>query len=128
MAVATTSGKYSSPDDLSFRTIPTIDVQTKLLADFIQIRNFKKVGMLYLNNDFGVSAKDRLKENISPQTVTKEELFTLEQTDFRTQLTKLKQASPDAVFLTGTAGHYSNIIKQAAEIGLKTQFLSIHPT
>ena len=64
----------------------------------------------------------KLQANVK---IVGEEGFLLETSDFRTSLIKLKENNPDAIFIVGTAAHYSNILKQAKELNLNAQFLSM---
>lgn len=132
MATATTASAYSKANDLSFRTIPGIEVQAKVLANFIADKQLKRIGVIYLNNDFGISAKEAVKKQLQTEQlasqVIAEEGFVLETTDFRTNITKVKAQNPDGVLLTGTAAQFANIVKQAQELSLKTQFIAISST
>ncbi len=125
MAVSASAKKYSSPNDLSFRVSPTTDEEVKVTADFIKSKKYKKVSILYFNNDVGVSASESLTNELagSSSAVVTKEAFALDATDYRTHLLKIKQASSDAVYAVGTAAHLSNILKQADELKLKVQFL-----
>ena len=44
--------------------------------------------------------------------------------DFKTELTKIKELNPDAVYLAGFAKEVGEQLKQAKEIGLKTNFVT----
>jgi branched-chain amino acid transport system substrate-binding protein len=99
------------------------------MAEFISKFGFKRLGIIYFNNDFGISYKESLKKELSKTQgnveIVGEEGFLLETSDFRTSLIKIKENNPDAVFIVGTALHYSNILKQAKELNINTQFLSM---
>ncbi|MBI4155386.1 ABC transporter substrate-binding protein [Candidatus Woesearchaeota archaeon] len=127
MAIFSSADKYITQNDLSFRISTTSRIETAKLAEFI--KNFNRLGIIYLNNDFGVSFKESLKnELLKLQADTKiigEESFLLETSDFRTSLIKIKENNPGAIFIIGTASHYSNILKQAKELDLNVQFLSM---
>jgi branched-chain amino acid transport system substrate-binding protein len=132
MAVASTASKYSTPNDLSFRTIPIVKKQTDLLAKYIFNKKYSRVGILYVKNDFGIGGKDAFKNSLQDQglinKIVSEESFLTDATDFRTQLTKIKADDPDVVFIIGTAANYSNLLRQKSELGLKSQFVSISST
>ncbi len=46
-------------------------------------------------------------------------------TDFRSQLAKATASNPDIVFIPGYLKEMANLLKQAKEMGIKTQFVSI---
>ena len=61
----------------------------------------------------------------TPTTIVVSDGYLLDTADFRTSITKLKQADPDAVFVVGPATHIGNFLKQARENNLETVFLSL---
>jgi len=128
MAIFSTAAKYTTPDDLSFRVSARSEIEAKEIAKLIKNKNFHKLGIIYLNNDFGISFKDALKnafeKNEATIQIIGEEGYMLDTADFRTIITKLKQT--DAIFMVGTAKQYNLIIKQARELGFSGQFLSMY--
>lgn len=126
MAVFSSNEKYSIPDDLSFRVSTKNDLEMSELAKFMIEREFKKLGILYLNNEYGVGVKESFKNKLldSSVKVIIEESYMLEENDFRTNLLKIKESEVDTIFIVGTVNHYVNILKQANEIGLNAQFLA----
>jgi branched-chain amino acid transport system substrate-binding protein len=123
MAVSASAGGYSSPDDLSFRTTAGTDNETSAMVEFIQERGLSRVGIVYMNNEIGVSLRQSLTKQLASTTVVLDEGFSVEETDFRTLITKLKQLNADAVYVAGTTAHLSTILKQSGENALQTQFL-----
>jgi len=87
------------------------------------------LAIIYLNNDFGVGFKDALLNELERQSVPIEvvgvEGSLLDEKDFRTILSKLAQENPDIIFMVGIASQYGLIMKQAEEMGMKVQFLSM---
>src|SRR3989344_5089467 len=67
--------------------------------------------------------------DLSFRTSTRNEIETeavaLDTTDYRTILAKMQNEEPDAIFMVGLASQYSEIIKQAHELGIETQFLTM---
>ncbi len=129
MAIFASGAPYSKPDDLTFRISAASALETKVMADFIKDTGVKKVGIIYLNNEFGISFKDAFKNDLannkSSTQIVAEEGFLVETSDFRTPLLKMKDNKADAVYIVGTAMHYANILKQSREIGLKVQFIGM---
>lgn len=126
MAIAATSPKYTSENDFTFRVTARAEAEDKELAKVIFPR-YKNVGLLYVNSEFGLghygsfkSESEKLKGNI-----VVEENYLADDTDFRTQLLKIKSKNPEAVFLISTAKSAGIILKQAKELGIKTQFFGM---
>jgi branched-chain amino acid transport system substrate-binding protein len=66
-----------------------------------------------------------MKNNLSIQLVSQQS-YTMGDTDFRTQLTAIKAANPDAVYLAAFPNEGAPIITQARrDIGLNTIFLNV---
>jgi len=85
----------------------------------------KRVAILYLNNDFGVNAKEIFSNNFESfgGNITDVEAFKQGDTDFRTQLIKIKDSNPDAILMLGYK-EMIPILQQTKELGIKTQILS----
>lgn len=105
-------------------------VEVKAMADFAVNRlKFSTIGVLYINSAAGVDAKDvfaREYESKGGKVVTAE-AHEPGATDFRTQLTKLQAAGPQAVYLASFTKESALILKQAKELGFRTQWLSYAP-
>ncbi|HIH21570.1 MAG TPA: amino acid ABC transporter substrate-binding protein, partial [Candidatus Diapherotrites archaeon] len=126
MAVFSSAEKYSTPNDISFRVSSRNEIEAEKIAEFVKGKDFESLGIVYLNNDFGVGFKEALKKKltaVSPRTRVFEEGFSLDASDFRTILAKLRQSN--AIFIVGTAKHYAIILNQAKELGINVQFLSM---
>jgi branched-chain amino acid transport system substrate-binding protein len=115
--------------DYIFRIQPSAGFYSeKLMEVVISKLNLKKISIIYINNEFGVALRDTVKsaaQRLGGQIVA-EESYMPGDSDFKTQLTKIKSVNPDALFIGGYQEQI-NIIKQANELGLKTQFLAGPP-
>lgn len=67
---------------------------------WLTMQRDKKISILYLNNDFGVGLKNTFIENYKKTggDISNIEAFLPDDTDFRTQLTKIKASAPDGLF------------------------------
>ena len=130
MAVASTSGAYSMPDDFSFRTIPSVGVQTIKIHEFLKTNNYQNIAMLTVNNDFGKGGKDALKNQFKDGSIkiVSEQDFMGDATDFRTELTKIKESDAEIIYLVGTAANYVILLSQAKKLNIQKQFISISST
>ncbi|HXK98730.1 ABC transporter substrate-binding protein [Acetomicrobium sp.] len=81
----------------------------------------KRIALLIMNNDFGVSLAEALKETaikLGAQIVY-EKKYPLGETEFRNYLNAIKAADPDLIYAPGYYNEAANIVPQAREIGLK---------
>jgi len=115
--------------DYIFRIQPSATYYSdKLMEVVINKLGLKKIAIIYINNEFGVALRDTLRsatQRLGGQIVA-EESYMPGDSDFRSQLTKIKSVNPEALFIGGYQEQI-NIIKQANELGLKTQFLAGPP-
>lgn len=120
----------SSPDvtnagDYVFRNWPSDAFQGKKLASLAQELGYKKVGMITEQQDytFGISSVFKTEFEAAGGTVI-EEKYLSEDTDFKTQLTKLKSAGADVIFVnTQTPIKADTVLKQMTELGFTGPFL-----
>ena len=87
--------------------------------------DLKSIAILYINNDYGVGLRDVFTKAFSAAggKIITSEAFNQGATDFRAQLTKIKAANPDGVYIVG----YNEMIvifRQIKQLGLKGQMLS----
>ncbi len=129
MAIFSSADKYTVPNDLSFRVSARNEIEAAKTAEFVKEKDFKRLGIIYLNNDFGVGFKESLKKelikNKAGTKIVAEEGILLTDADFKTQLSKIKESKADVIFMVGVASQYSIILKQAKEMGIKAQFISM---
>ncbi|MDP1695269.1 MAG: ABC transporter substrate-binding protein [Candidatus Woesearchaeota archaeon] len=132
MAVSASALTYSTPNDLSFRTSPTTNVEAKTIADYIIKKGYKKVSILYMNNEIGVSITESLKKELKDKDATvmiiSEEGFLTDETDFKASLLKIKESDANIVFIPALASNILLILKQAKEIDLEVQFIGFRST
>jgi len=82
-----------------------------------------KVAVLAANNDFSKARYDAAITQIEANggTVVYSDFFTSGGTDFYPELTKIKAANPDAIYVS-SYGEVAAIQKQAAELGIDVQW------
>jgi branched-chain amino acid transport system substrate-binding protein len=86
---------------------------------------FKKIAILYINNDFGIGFRDVVKQIYQELggEVTATEAFEQDEKDFRTQLLKIKESNPGAVLIVSYKEAIL-ILRQMRELEIKKQVLS----
>jgi len=111
-----------------FRIYPSDTYDGKFLADFTHRKlNAKKVAILYLQLSSTTAIAKVFESEFTSLggDVLLSEGHLKGTTDFRSTLTKLKGIGADIVFIPGYLNEMALILKQAKELGLDTQFVSI---
>jgi branched-chain amino acid transport system substrate-binding protein len=120
---------YSTPNDYTYRMFTTSDTEAKFAADVLVTKlNKKRIGVLYLNNDYGIGGLAAFKKYIGNRaSVVAEEGAVPGVVDYRSQLTKIRAAQPDAIFLITLYKETGQILKQAREMGMQGPFMCGQP-
>lgn len=85
----------------------------------------KKVAIIYINNDYGIGVKDTFIKTFKDYggEIIDVESFEADSTEFKTQLSLIKQKDPEALFIIAYK-EASIILKQIKELGIKSKLLS----
>lgn len=114
----------SSGNQWITRAFPGDEIQAGALVTYAKDKmSVKKIGVLYVNDDFGkggLKAITAAAEKQGIQVVS--ESFMGEDKDMRTQLTKLRNANIDGLFIWCQYVPGSLIMKQAREMAWNVQF------
>jgi branched-chain amino acid transport system substrate-binding protein len=106
-----------------FRNAATNPMQAEQLMNFIY-NNTKqrKFAVIHENTDYGNGLAKAVKTYVdSKGGEVIAESYSIGDTDFYAQLTKLKNARPDAIIICGNLSEGSQITRQAKELGIKAQ-------
>lgn len=116
------------------RSFPSDAIQASSLVNYAANKmGAKRIGIIYVNDDFGKGGYEAVKSAAEKNgvTVTVAESFMGEDKDMRTQLTKIKSSNVDALFIWCQYVPGSLIMKQAREMGWDIQFCGstgiVHP-
>lgn len=112
--------------DKIFRVGTLGTIQGKVGAELVgPVLGAKKVAILTVDNDFGVSLTEGFKIRAAELglEIVLEEKFPLGETEFRPIIGKIKEAAPDAIYATGYYNEAANLVNQAVEEGLTTQII-----
>ena len=120
-SVSTAAG-LSSIGDFVFRTGLAVDIvnPSGVMLTHEQL-GYKKVALIYDAADtYSVSSNDELKTALEANGVTilTEQTFKTKDIDFRTQLTRIKDMKPDALFISALSVEMTQVIIQAGELGI----------
>lgn len=97
---------------------------TKFLAE--KFSDIKKIAISYINDDYGIEAKEVFKKQFQGEIILKE-AYSPTQTDFRDSLTKLKNSKADAVFIVGYTQAMPALLKQMKEMAIELPKFSLLP-
>jgi len=105
----------------SFRNVYRDDYQGYFLAHYVKdILQLEKVAVFYENNDYGIGLKNAFVEEAKniDLNVVGEEGYVKGATDFAPQLTRLRGADPDGLFISGYYNEGALIAAQAENLGM----------
>ena len=115
-----TDPDLSRENDFFFRIWPTDDVDGRVMAQFItdSLKDIKRVAIFYPNVAYGVGIQRAFIRNMENQNIeiVYNEGFQNEQTDFRTQLLRIRQVEPDVLFLPAYFKEAVIILRQLNEL------------
>ena len=121
-----TSSKISTAGDYVFRIYPDNAQEGDKLVAMAKKIGKTEAAIIYANNDFGSDMADMLakKASLAGIDILDSESYSFDATDFRTQLAKIAEKKPSAIFLAGYPNDMALILKQAGEMGIKAQFFA----
>jgi branched-chain amino acid transport system substrate-binding protein len=126
MSPASTAAAVRDAGDYIFRVCASDSLEGTAMVDFmVHNKNLKRIGMIYIQNGYGAGLKDvfenRLKELGLPLIIA--EGFQPDDTDFRSQIQKLKDSNLDGIYVVGYK-EQAVFFRQAQELGLHTPFFA----
>lgn len=123
---ASTNPKVTEVGDYVFRVCFIDPFQGTVMAKFALSKNWKKIALLTdVKQDYSVGLAQFFKENLSKSggQIVKEQSYSTGDKDFKAQLTSIKAAKPEAIFIPGYYAEVALIARQARAIGLKVPLL-----
>ncbi len=121
MSPGSTNYQISNSGDYIFRTVPSDALQGKKGAEIAYENNYRKAAIFYIgDNDYGEGLKKVFNERFTELggEVVFSESHLSGDTDFKTQLIKIKSKNPDVLYLPTQTQEAGLIIKQAQELNL----------
>lgn len=126
VASAVTSPDLSGSSAFFRRNVMTDAEQGRRMGEFAAgTLAAKNIYVLHQQDDYGIGVSSAFSEAAAGggATIVGTEAYHLGDNNFRTILTKVKAAGPDTVFVGGFYAETAKILEQAAQMGLKVQFL-----
>lgn len=118
---ASTAPTVTEAGEYIFRVIPSDALQGAFGAELVAGDGYTRLAVLYVNDDYGTGFQQVLAEQFPSQggTVVAAESFGAGDTDLRTQLTKIRAANPDALYIISNSPDAAIAgLKQVKELGL----------
>lgn len=121
-----TNIKVTKMGNFIFRMCFTDIYQGKVLAKFARSLGLQKIAIILDNStDYSIGLAQSFAQDFVAQggKIVAQQYYSGSDKDFSAQLTALKAARPDAIFLPAYYTEASSIITQARQIGLEVPFL-----
>lgn len=116
----------TEPDNV-FRICFTDPLQGEKIADLVtDTLGYKNIAVLYdVSSDYGVGIHDAFVKQVEAKgaKIVSDQSFTSGDKDFNTQLTSIKSAKPDVIFVPGYYQEASFILTQAKQLGIDIPFV-----
>lgn len=117
----------TSAGDYVFRTVVSDGLQGEVAGKyFYEVLGYRNIGCLYIMNDYSQGLYVGMKASFEAcgGKVSAVETAQLGDKDFKTQLTKLKAAGVEAIYIPNYTVEMAQQLEQAAQLGLNIPFLS----
>jgi branched-chain amino acid transport system substrate-binding protein len=115
------------PNDFIFRNGFLGEVEGAAAAEFaVKDLKAKRMSIIAMDNDFGRSISAGFAERAQKlgATILTKQLYKFPgEKDFRPYLTSIKEGNPDVIFAAGYYNEAASIVRQAKELGIKSQIL-----
>lgn len=128
--VFTPYGSANEIGDYLYKNSSEVYSEDKFIADKMDNLGYKNVAIIYFLNDFGIKHSRYFKEAVVSNggEIVADESYPVGSNDFRTVLTKIKTAKPEALYVINVGAGVGQITKQAFELGLKAPFFGQYGT
>lgn len=111
--------------DYVFRVIPSDGYRGEKMGNYAKSLNFNTAGILYVNDEYGVGIKNIFSDSFKKEggKIVIEEAFNSGNTDYHSQLTKIKEANPDVIIIAARK-EFPIILKQKNELDIKATVIA----
>ncbi len=113
--------------DYIFRTVVSDGLQGEVAGHyFYEVLGYRELAVLYAKNDYSQGLYQSMSatfESLGGKIVSAETCLVGDK-DFKTQLTKIKSAAPDAIYIPNYTAEMAQILEQAAQLNVGAPFVS----
>ncbi|WP_320127770.1 ABC transporter substrate-binding protein [uncultured Sphaerochaeta sp.] len=113
--------------DYVFRTVVSDGLQGEVAGHyFYEKLGYRNLAVLYAKNDYSQGLYEGMSANFEAAggKIVLAEACQVGDKDFKTQLTNIKAAKPDAIYIPDYTAEMAQILEQARQLGIDTPFLS----
>lgn len=125
--VGAQSPKMAGIGKFTFSALQLSDFDTKVLAAYAYSQlKYRKIATLYVNNDTGKFNQAALADAFKAAggTITAQEAFKSNETNYAVQVAKIRATSPDAIYVVGTPAELPFAVKQTRQFAPDVPVLS----
>lgn len=126
LASAVTSPELSGSSPYFFRNVLTDAVQGAQMGRYaVEVLGFDRIATLHQVDDYGNGVNAAFESAVGQAggAIVYSDGYQLGTKDFRGQLTRIKEADPDAIFVGGFYPEAAKIAEQARDLGLDRRIL-----
>ncbi|GAA2118682.1 ABC transporter substrate-binding protein [Actinomadura napierensis] len=130
IASGQSNGMVALKSPFLFLNGPTSTTYDETLAKYVvDTKKMKKIAMISNNGSYGKGEHDAFLKALSDRGIkpVADETVTTDQKDFSAQLTKIRQKSPEVVFIGSEEVESGLIVKQARDLGIDAPFAGAAP-
>jgi branched-chain amino acid transport system substrate-binding protein len=113
--------------DMVFRTVVSDGLQGEVAGHyFYEVLGYRSIAVLYAKNDYSQGLYKSMSAAFEALggTIIDAESFQVGDKDLKTQLTKIKQFNPEAIYIPNYTVEMAQILEQASQLGVDAPFLS----
>lgn len=127
LSPASTNPKVTQIGDYIFRSCFIDPFQGAAMANFAtQVLKMKRLAILYdVKNDYSIGLREFFSQTVKKNggEIVADESYGEGDIDFRAQLTKIKNAAPDGIYVPGYYTEVGLICRQARELGINVPLM-----
>ncbi|MGI5321308.1 ABC transporter substrate-binding protein [Actinomadura nitritigenes] len=130
IASGQSNGMVALKSPFLFLNGPTSTTYDETLAKYVvDAKKMKKIAMISNNGSYGKGEHDAFLKALTDRGVkpVADEVVTTDQKDFSAQLTKIRQRSPEVIFIGSEEVESGLIVKQARDLGIDAPFAGAAP-
>ncbi len=110
-------------NEFLFRVAVPGDVEVNAAVELAKKKGWKRIAMLHSNDAYGKQGADLLAE-IKGLDIVATESYATTSTDYTPQLTKIRAARPDVIFIWGGVPFTGTAVKNAGQLGIAVPLIS----
>ena len=117
---------YRDKSSLTCRAALTADVSSNILANYLKQHGLKRLALFVTDDAQGAAYNSNMKQIVTTfgGSVIESETYQLSDNDFRTQITKIKSAKPDALLLISPGQQAQAILQQLKDLAFNKPVVS----